>query len=449
MGQYFVVNLADTVDPADALKLLSPHDDFSLVDYNYISHSNSASLTPNDPLYAPYQWHYRKIDLPDAWDITTGNDGVMVGTVDSGIDRLHPDLFGHIAVNSAEASGFVGFDDDGNGYIDDYYGWDFITNDGDPEDIFTNGHGTHVAGTIGATTNNGIGVAGVNWNVSLLACRVFDAFGGGATDLRIANAIYFLVDNGCWAINMSLGGPVYQPLEDVALDYAYSWNVPVIVSMGNDNAASTNFPAIHPHVLAVGATDSLDRRWVWNASSGSDYGNHIGVVAPGNVIASTMPFLIEYDTLTGTSMAAPHVTGLAALILSVRPTLSVDSLYWYIALGAEDQVGDPAEDIAGPDMYYGYGRINAYNSIRLALGQCVCECAYDPYCDGIRSDVLDVVQTVNVAFRGFSAVTDPGCPKQRSDVDASGATDVLDVVRVVNVAFRGFTVASQYVNPCQ
>ena len=447
MGQYFVVHLADTVQSADAMKQLSLHDDFSVVDYNYVSYSNGASLSPNDPLYATYQWHYRKIDLPAAWNTTTGNNAVMVGTVDSGIDRLHPDLAGHVAVNSLEYNGIVGIDDDGNGYIDDYYGWDFISNDGDPNDLFTNGHGTHIAGTIGAVTNNGTGVAGVNWNVTLLSCKVFDAFGGGATASKIASAIYYLVDNGCWTVNMSLGGP-YSIVEDVALNYAYSWSVSVIAAMGNKNENSSNFPATHPHTLAVGATDSLDRRWVWNDSAGSDYGTHIGIVAPGDVIASTMPFLIEYDTLTGTSVAAPHVTGLAALILSVRSTLSVDSLYWYIALGAEDLVGNPTEGIPGPDIYYGWGRINAYNSIRLALGQCVCKCWGDPRCDAVMN-AQDVVLAVNEVYRGAVAIFDFGCHRSRVDVNADGVSNAVDIVKIVNVVYRGQSVSSQFVAPCE
>lgn len=447
MAQVYVATIADVTSFPAALSLLKSSLEIEYVGMNHIGRMDGSSISPSDPLYTTAQWHYRAIQLPQAWDITTGNNGVIIGVIDSGIDLAHPDLANHVALNTIEWVGFQFIDDDGNGYVDDYFGWDFISSDGSPDDSFLNGHGTHVSGTIGAVTNNGLDVAGVNWNVTLLPAKVFDAAGNGGTETRIAQATYFLVNNGVWAINMSLGIPPNQTMA-IALDYAYAASVPVIASMGNDNEISDQYPSSHPATLAVGATDSLDRRWEWNDSSGSNFGPTIGVTAPGDVIMSTKPSIFEYGAFTGTSMATPHVTGLAGLILSVRPTVSVDSIYWYIALGAEDMVGDPSEDILGPDIYYGYGRINAYNSIRLALGQCVCKCFGDPRCDGLPN-IQDVVATVNAAFRGDAPTIDFGCPRERTDVTGNGFTNIQDVVAVVNVVFRGGTVEEFYGDPCQ
>jgi subtilisin family serine protease len=447
MSQYYLLRLDDARNAADVLKDISHLSVMESVEVNSLHRGMESATTPNDPGYG-WQWHYPRIRLPDAWSLTTGSAAVIVGVLDSGIDFFHPDFSGRLAVNVAEYNGLPGVDDDSNLLVDDISGFDFYNWDGVPQDDHS--HGTHVSGTIGAASNNGGGVAGVDWNCLILPCKVLNASNEGTTAI-LTNGIYYATNMGCWILNVSIGGGGGSALE-TALNYAYANAVAVVAAMGNENTTTPSYPAAWPTTLAVGATDVADWRWYWGPTAGSNFGSHIDVCAPGDSIYSANPTWHSegpYAFKTGTSMATPHVTGLAALILSVRPTLSVDSLYWYIEVGAQDLVGHPSEDTPGWDQYYGWGRINAYNSLRLALGQCVCECAYDPYCDGIRSDVLDVVQTVNVAFRGFSAVTDPGCRRQRSDVDASGATDVLDIVKVVNVAFRGFSVASQFVNPCQ
>jgi len=358
MGQFFVVDLAPSISASAAVGPLEALPDVALAEYNFIHHLVGEDVVPNDPLFFS-QWHYGMIDLPRAWGISQGSSSVIVGVIDTGIDYFHPDLDYRVAVNLSEYYGYVGLDDDGNGYTDDVYGYDFINWDGYAWD--DQSHGTHVSGTIGAESNNQVGVSGVDWNCLLLASKVLNENGSGSTD-DIILGIYYAVNNGCWVLNISIGG-VGSTSYGTVLNYAYGAHVAVIAAMGNSDSASLYYPAVWPTTLAVGATDSNDDRWVDNDSSGSDYGNHIDVVAPGVAIISTFPYWHNpayYGSNTGTSMATPHVTGLAALILAARPGLSIDSLYWYIWAGAQDQVGDPAEDTPGWDQFYGFGRINAF-----------------------------------------------------------------------------------------
>lgn len=448
MGQVFLLTLRDLCTADQTAPVVAGMPDIETVELNLINRCQEAAVIPNDPLY-PLQWHYARIHLPEAWATTKGSASVIVGVLDSGIDFGHPDidLASRVAINSMEFLGVTGYDDDFNGYVDDVAGYDFVNFDGIPQD--DNNHGTHVSGTIAAASNNGVGVCGVDWHCLVFSCKVANA-SGVSTVSAIVAALYYATNMGCDAINLSLGGPGNATYGQ-ALNYAYANGVPIFAAMGNENTSTPSFAAAWPTTMSVGATDTSDARWVWSAIAGSNYGSHIGVVAPGDKIASTMPrsysAVFPYEYQTGTSMATPHVTGLAALMLSVRPTLSVDSLYIYIALGAEDRVGNPLEDTPGWDPYYGFGRINAYNSIRLALGQCVCKCPNDPYCDGF-TDVLDVVAAVNVAFRGEPAITDYGCPRQRTDVEGDGFSDVIDIVRLVNVAFRNASRDANFTEPC-
>ena len=168
------------------------------------------------------------IDAPEAWDITTGSDNVIIAVLDSGVAYLHPEINPNIWLNNAELNGTGGVDDDNNGYVDDIYGWDFWANDNNPEDY--NSHGTHVSGTIAARGNNGAGITGVNWNAKIMALRMGGIVGavGDATD-----AILYAVDNGADIINASWGGPNYtQTLHD-AISYANDHGVLFVAAAGN------------------------------------------------------------------------------------------------------------------------------------------------------------------------------------------------------------------------
>ncbi|HWO56871.1 MAG TPA: S8 family serine peptidase [bacterium] len=450
MAQYFVATIRYPNTPLNVKDSLSGRDEIAEVELNVSLSRQEADATPNDPIY-PLQWHYAAIDLPAAWDLTTGSGNITVAVLDDGIQYDHPDLQGVFKTNEVEYGGNLGVDDDANGLVDDVLGWDFGDDDNNPAPGTTEDtHGTHVAGTIGAFTNNGIGVAGVDWGCLVLPIRVFNSLSGSASSDDVTIAIYYAVQMGAKVINMSLGGYAYHQAQDVAVHFAYNSGVLCVAAAGNDDSSRVIYPAASDWALAVGATEETDARW-WNSSQGSNYGFQLDVVAPGHQVWSTVPTWYlnpPYGVKSGTSMATPHVSGLASLLLSIRPTLSPDSLYFFIAAGAEDRVGLSFEDVEGWDPYHGWGRINAANSIRLALGQCVCKCGNDPNCDHVISSVADVVETVNVAFRGGTPVYDFGCPRQRTDFDGNGATSVADVVRVVNVAFRGGTTAANFVAPC-
>ena len=225
------------------------------------------------------------IDAPEAWDITTGSDNVIIAVLDSGVAYLHPEINPNIWLNNAESNGTGGVDDDNNGYVDDIYGWDFWANDNNPEDY--NSHGTHVSGTIAARGDNGVAITGVNWNAKIMAVRMGGVVGavGDATD-----AIIYAVDNGADIINASWGGPNFsQSLYD-AISYANDHGVLFVAAAGNggsDNDRTPSYPSSYdlPNIIAVAATDQDD-----TLTSFSNYGvASVDVAAPGENVYSTIP----------------------------------------------------------------------------------------------------------------------------------------------------------------
>jgi thermitase len=339
------------------------------------------SVVPNDQNYYR-QWGLKNngtfsqstaiagadIDMENAWNIEQGDSSTIVGIIDSGNKLDHPEFSGRIWLNYDEIPN-NGLDDDNNGYIDDIKGWDFANNDNNPTDDY--GHGTNVAGIIGANANNTIGFAGVDWNCKLMILKGLDNNNSGFYSWW-SSAIYYAVDNGAKVINMSLGGISNSTTLQAAVNYALNNNVVVVVSMMNANSNAPFYPAAFPGVIAVGSTNANDNRtnpFFWSATSGSCYGSHISVVAPGNFI-----YGLDYQSNTnfnnywgGTSQAAPHVAGLAALLLAQDSTRTPTQIKSIIESTSEDQVGNPIEDILGWDQYYGYGRINAFNALSLFL----------------------------------------------------------------------------------
>ena len=314
------------------------------------------------------------IDAPEAWDLEKGDSSVTIAFIDKGIDWTHNDLAANIWLNPDEdpwsnpnnPSTGNGMDDDGNGFIDDWKGWNFINDDGNSQDQSSDSHGTHCAGIAGAVTNNNIGIAGVSWNSKLMAVRAM--YTSGTIYWSDAGpAIIYAADNGADVISMSFGGTGSNSTLKAAVDYAYGLGCVLVAAMGNYNSASGQIPAIYSNTIAVGATTTNDARakpgdWS-NPTQGSNYGNHIDVVAPGSWIYSTLNNN-QYGYKNGTSMATPMVAGLAALLLSRKPSLTNVQVRDLIREYAEDEVGDPSEDTSGFDIYYGYGRINADKSLR-------------------------------------------------------------------------------------
>jgi len=385
LGRTFLLKLKYN---ANIEQLVKDYMDTSLFEYvepNHFGESDglqqtplNAQFTPNDEHYYNRQWqHYNDgtfplsnstadadMDTDLAWDVTQGDPNIIVAIIDSGIKMDHPEFAGREWINTDEV--LDGTDTDNNGYIDDLnWGWNFVENNNMPID--DNRHGTGVAGLALANGNNGIGYAGINWNSKIMVCKVL-ASNGGSNVAWWADAIYYAVDNGANVINMSLGSPSPNALLEEAVNYAYDHNVSISCSIGNGNSDSIRYPSGYENTFAIGATDPDDTRSVlfdWDdPAGGSNYGPHLDFVAPGNY-----GYFLDYQSDTnyelhsgGTSLAAPQVTGVISLLLSINPNLTVEDIRATLIASSEDEVGD-SEDTAGWDQYYGHGRINAYNAV--------------------------------------------------------------------------------------
>lgn len=289
------------------------------------------------------QWGWNKIQAYQAWDQTTGSSTspVKVAVVDTGIDNSHPDLPTVDAANQK----------------------DFVNGDNNAED--DRGHGTHVAGTIGAKTNNTTGVSGTNWNVSLLAAKALNSSGSGSVS-TVSNGITWSADQGAKAINLSLGGDSSSTTLESAVNYAWNKGAVLACSAGNSGSSTQSYPAAYTNCIAVAATDENDQK-----ASFSNYGSSwVDVAAPGVKILSTMPdttvtmngsgYYTTYDSLNGTSMAAPHVAGLAGLV-SAKGTC--DGTGSALAGCVRNEIESKVDSISGTGTYWSKGRINAYNSV--------------------------------------------------------------------------------------
>ncbi|MGI0495306.1 S8 family peptidase [Alkalinema pantanalense CENA528] len=280
-----------------------------------VARSIGQSPFPEVPNLGGVAWGEDLVNAPESWTRGYTGQNTVVAVIDTGVDFTHPDLDDNIWYNSDEVFG-NGIDDDRNGYIDDIIGWDFVNGDYNPMD--EDGHGTHVAGTI-AAENNGFGVIGVAYNTRIMPIRVLGDNGG--TGEWISRGIRYAADNGADVINLSLGGAYSQIIID-AIQYATQLGSIVIMAAGNESASQPGYPAaIATQVgIAVGAID-------WNLNMG-DFSNLAGtdpsmayVVAPGVNVYSTVPGG-QYEAFNGTSMASPHVAGVAALMLSANPNLT-------------------------------------------------------------------------------------------------------------------------------
>lgn len=300
----------------EIIQRLKKHPNIDYVEPNTTFHAN---YTPNDPLFAN-QWSLPKIQAPEGWDITQGISSIKIAIVDTGVQANHPDLSGKVI----------------NGY--DFVEDDYISQD-------ANGHGTHIAGIAAATTNNTQGISGVAPKVSILAVRVLNQYGSG-TLADVASGIRYAADQGAKVINLSLGtASSSQTLKD-AVDYAWNKGAVLVAAAGGNNSSTGSYPASYPNVIAVGGTDQNDQKM-----SSSSYGTSwVDVAAPGLNIISTFSGS-TYRTLSGTSMAAAHVSGLAGLLASQSRTASN-------IRNAIEQTADPV----GLN-YWKYGRINVKKAL--------------------------------------------------------------------------------------
>lgn len=309
----------------------------------YLTNENSAPAdvaVPNDLLYSKYQWNLPIIETEAGWGVGKGSKNVIVAVVDTGADSNHPDLQGRLL----------------NGY-------NVVDPSSPPMDDV--GHGTHVTGIISALVNNNQGVAGMTWYNPVMPVKVLDETGAGNT-YNVAQGIIWAADHGAKVINMSLGNYADANFLHDAIKYAYNKDVVLIAASGNDNSEEPGFPAAYPEVFAVAAADSAKQK-----ASFSNYGDYIDVTAPGVNIASTYMHS-QYAALSGTSMASPHVTALAALIRSTNPALKNTEVMEIMRKTAED-LGTP-----GKDKYYGYGQIDVVKALQEAQGITISEAAAPP-----------------------------------------------------------------------
>jgi subtilisin family serine protease len=351
-----------TVEQARASLSHSPY-----ILYTGPNYKVKANVIPNDPRFSDL-WAMNNtgqsggvvdadIDAPEAWDMYTGSSSIVVAVADTGVDYTHPDLMANRWVNTGEIPG-NGLDDDDNGYIDDVYGYDFVNGDGDPMDDHE--HGTHVSGIIGAVGNNGLGVVGVCWTVKIMALKVLDEEGSGEFG-EIISGIQYAVANGARVINASWGGYFSQQdsqgLYD-AISAARSAGVIFVAAAGNDSL--DNDATLPPHnpssynldnIIAVMATTNTDVR-----ASFSNYGfTTVDLGAPGFNILSTIPGG-SYGFRSGTSMAAPHITGACALLLSADPNLTYTEVKGYLM-----DYSDPLPSLTS--FCVSGGRLNLFNAV--------------------------------------------------------------------------------------
>ncbi len=331
---------------------------------NYIRHAIQSAPTapPNDPSWLDGSlWGLQKIQAQQAWtNFTTGDGSVVVASIDTGIDYTHPDLAPNMWRNPLEIPG-NGIDDDGDGYVDDVYGIDTVNHDSNPFD--DQGHGTHTSGTVAAAGNNNLGVVGVNWNAKLLACKFLDASGSGTdagaiecfdyiTSLR-ARGENIRVSTNSWGSSRS-SEPVSLALK-AAIDAAGDLGIINIFGAGNDgtdNDVSPFDPASYdsPSIVSVASSGTTDRK-----SFFSNFGaTSVDLAAPGEDILSTYSGG-GYQYLSGTSMATPHVAGVAALLVKLDPTLTVPAMKQLLLDNVDRSSRWSGKVVSG-------GRLNAYRS---------------------------------------------------------------------------------------
>ena len=388
------------------------------IEYVQASNIYKIDSMPNDSLVSQ-QWALKKIQAFDAWNITEGSDSIIIGLIDTGVDYLHPDLKNKIYYNPGETGTDKngknketnGIDDDGNGFIDDYMGWDFTDRSGFPFDSTSgdylnwdnnpmddNGHGTYIAGIIAAETNNLIGIAGAAPKVRILNVRAFDPSGYGEED-DVAAAILYAVKMGAKVINMSFGDTQFSYVLRDVIRYAYSKGVVLVASSGNSGDDEPHYPSGYSEVICVGNSTEND-----DVNPTSNYGSTIDLVAPGTDILTTAKGG-GYALVSGTSASAPFVSATAGLLLSLG-NFSNEEVKQILKSTADDI------DQPGWDIYSGAGRLNMFKAVSVTAPSII---KFDyPYKNfSTKYDTLSITATILSAyFRNYSLYVGTGLTPQ-------------------------------------
>jgi subtilisin family serine protease len=355
MSQFYLLKTTETVQSICAQLNMDSEVEYAQPNYIYQPCSD-----PNDPEF-PDQYAHQLIQMADAWDISTGSHDVVVAVIDTGVDINHPDLKDNIWMNPGEIPN-NDIDDDENGFIDDINGWNFendsneVTPEGDDWwDI--GGHGTNVAGVIAAVGNNGQGVAGINWQCSIMALRLSLEI----TSEEVAAALDYAAANGADVLNMSFGadefGPDGDPIVKEAIDNAFANGVLLTASAGNEDTSKPLYPAAYYNVMAVASTNGEDIK-----TGHSSFGTWVDITAPGTDIVTT-DLDGEYIATAGTSFSAPYVGAVGALVMSHRSELTNVEVRAIL-----ENTTDPVYygDIEPVQGYIGTGRVNAYQALSMA-----------------------------------------------------------------------------------
>ncbi|MDC0705760.1 MULTISPECIES: S8 family peptidase [Priestia] len=304
----------------DINTLIKIYNKLEEVEYAEPNHMLKAFYTPNDPFFA-YQYGPQKVQAPDAWDVTTSNGNIKIAIIDTGVQLNHPELA-----------------------IKLWPGYNFVEGNLNPND--GNGHGTHVAGIAGALTENSLGIAGIAPSASIIPVRALDNSGNGTLS-NIANAITYSTNAGAKVINLSLGSSQGSITLENAINHAWNQGVVIVAAAGNEASNTLTYPAAYQNVIAVASTDINDQK-----SDFSNYGTWVEVSAPGSTILSTYTGSY-YAYLSGTSMACPHVAGLAAL-LAAQGKNNVQ---------IKNTILSTCDPVPGTGLYWTYGRINANRAV--------------------------------------------------------------------------------------
>lgn len=419
LNRIFILQ-TDASNVNSAIELLSKND---LVEYAEINRSlklNSISSDPNDTYYSN-QYYLSSTSINRAWEITQGDSNILIGVIDTGLDFLHEDLQNSYKINYGESGLDAlgrdkrtnGIDDDGNGFIDDWKGWDFtdepftgdprrgdyLTPDNDPTDDNKNSHGTAVTGIINASFNNSIGISSVAPKCKVLVMRAFDAEGSGEED-DVASAVLYGISRGVRIFNFSFGDYIYSNLLKDVVKYAYTQNVVIVCSAGNDGSNNLHYPSSYDEVISVGASDASN-----NKASFSSYGHTVDIFAPGSQIFTTVrmgkgnsSYQNNYDYINGTSFSAPIVTGICALLLSKNPSLTNEEVRGILVSSTDMMAGQTIWDNINSS-----GNADAYKTLNNSVYPSIARIHY-PFQDfSTADDIIPIcITAASPLFQNYS-----------------------------------------------